>query len=310
VFWPQRFFSEIRTRLKDCEIIHIHELRAFLSVSAARAARDLRIPYVLSPHGGLRHLGKKTAKSAFDNLWGKNVAAGAAAVLAVSSIEEADAAWFGFTPHRIRRLPNPVDLEDFRMLPDRAAFRHRWNLGDGRIVLFLGRLHWIKGADLLLRAFRKIQATIPELQLVIAGPDDGQEAELRNAASSLEIEREVRFTGHLGPAEKLEALTGSDLTVVPSRNEVFALTAVESLLCGTPVLLSSACGLEPLPSISEGAMTFENGNVQDLEQKLLNAVDNTDLRNNGSRGRDFVVKHFSSDAIAEQAELIYEGFLR
>jgi glycosyltransferase involved in cell wall biosynthesis len=309
LFWPPLFFKEIRSRLRASEVVHIHELRSFLSVSAARAAEDLGIPYLVSPHGGLRHLGKAAAKSVFDRLWGKRIAREAAAVMAVSSIEETDAAWFGIPPDRVRRLPNAVDSECFRNLPDQSAFRKRWNLGTGKVVLFLGRLHWIKGADLLLDAFQAIRSSMPDLQLVIAGPDDGQGAELRRRAEAPEVHRSVRFIGHLGQIEKLEALTGSDVTVVPSRSEVFALTAVESLMCCTPVLLSSVCGLEPLPGMDAGGMTFENGDARDLARKLLIAIDNNDFRKSARNGRDFVRQHFSSDAVAAKAERIYEGVI-
>jgi glycosyltransferase involved in cell wall biosynthesis len=308
LFWPPSFFSQIQSQLQGSELVHIHELRSFLSASAARAARDLGIPYVVSPHGGLRHLGKKAAKTIFDGLWGKKIARGAAAMIAVSSVEEVDARSFGVEPQRIRLLPNAIRVEDFEELPGRSAFRNRWNLGEAKIVLFLGRLHWIKGADLLLRSFHAAHSLHPELQLVIAGPDDGQEAQLRREVSQLKLERSVTFTGYLGQPEKLEALAGSDVTVVPSRSEVFALTAVESLMCGTPVLLSSACGLEPLPTFEQGVVSFENGSSRDLADKLLMTVGN-EFHHTASQGAAFVVNHFSSDAVAARAEMIYEAIL-
>ena len=309
LFWPPSFFSQIHSQLQGSELVHIHELRSFLSASAARAAADLGIPYVVSAHGGLRHLGKKTAKTIFDGLWGKKIARGAATMIAVSSVEEADARSFGVEPNRIRLLPNAIRVEDFSELPERNAFRSRWNLGDGKIVLFLGRLHWIKGADLLLRAFHAAHSAHPEIQLVIAGPDDGQEAQLRREVSQLKLERSVTFTGYLGQPEKLEALTGSDVTVVPSRSEVFALTAVESLMCGTPVLLSSACGLEPLPTTEHGVVPFESESVRDLADKLLMMFGGNDFHCTASQGAAFVVKHFSSDAVAAKAEMTYHEIL-
>jgi len=310
LFWPSGFFAEIRKRLQGRDIVHIHELRSFLTVAAARAAHDLRVPYVISTHGGLRHLGKKTAKILFDRLWGDKIAKRASTVLALSSVEETDARAFGIDPKKIRRLPNPVDITEFEKLPNRQGFRDRWKLGNGKVVLFLGRLHWIKGADLLLQAFQGSHTLFPELRLVMAGPDDGQEAQLQRMATEMSLESAVRFTGHLGPLERIEAFVASDVTVVPSRSEVFALTAVESLMCGTPVLLSSVCGLEPQPGTDEGTVFFKTEDAQDLKEKLLMMIASEQFRDNAAHGRDFVVRHFSADAVAAKAELIYEGVIQ
>src|SRR5438034_3665066 len=53
LFLPTAFFRNVRKLLVGNDVIHLHDLRSFLSVAARRAARSLRIPYVLSPHGGL-----------------------------------------------------------------------------------------------------------------------------------------------------------------------------------------------------------------------------------------------------------------
>src|SRR5437868_3182876 len=66
LFWPPSFFREVGTQVQGSDLVHIHELRSFLSASAARAARNLGIPYLVSPHGGLRYLGKRGAKIIFD----------------------------------------------------------------------------------------------------------------------------------------------------------------------------------------------------------------------------------------------------
>jgi len=305
IFWPSELFRQIRERISATDMVHIHELRATTSVSAYRAARRTGKPYVLSTHGGLKHLGKAAAKTVFDELWGKRILADAGALMAVSPVEEHDAKAFGVELAHIRRLPNAVNLEDFQNLPPRESFRARWKLGRGRILLFLGRLHWIKGADLLIEAFHTAHAAESDLRLVIAGPDDGQEAELRKQVERLRLTGVVTFAGFLDESAKREALTGCDALVIPSRAEVFALSALEGLACGTPVIMSSVCGLHPLPTPEQGVLTFEIENPGDLARKLLIMAGPEPFRHNLTAGREFVLQEFSPDVIAATAETIY-----
>src|SRR5437867_3836138 len=62
IFIPPDFFRDARRQFHDVEIAHIHDLRSFLSVGAHSALQSLRVPFVLSPHGGLQYLGKRSAK--------------------------------------------------------------------------------------------------------------------------------------------------------------------------------------------------------------------------------------------------------
>jgi glycosyltransferase involved in cell wall biosynthesis len=310
LFWPPEFSRQIRERLTDTDILHIHELRSTTSLIAHRAALGAKVPYVISPHGGLRHLGKRLAKVAFDALWAKGMVRKADALIAVSPVEEHDAQTFGVEQQRIRSLPNAANVEEYADLPGRESFRQRWEIHAGKIVLFLGRLHWIKGADVLVKAFQKAYTKQPDLHLVIAGPDDGQEPQLRRLVNAMRMTEAVTFTNFLNETEKREALTGSDVMVLPSRSEVFALSAIESLLCGTPVVMSSACGLYPSPKPEQGVISFQTENVDELTQKILMLAGAERFRHNVAAGRDFVLQEFSADTIAAKAESIYEEILQ
>jgi len=310
LFWPPEFFRRVHEQLLHTDILHIHELRSPISASAYRAAVSANVPYVISPHGGLRHLGKKIVKAAFDALWGKRILGRAGALIAVSPVEENDARAFGVETHRIRRLPNAINVGEYQHLPPRDAFRSRRQIRSSKIVLFLGRLHRIKGPDLLLEAFRKVLDTFADIHLVIAGPDDGEESRLRRFVHAMRMEAAVTFTGFLDEAEKREALGGSDVTVLPSRSEVFALSAIESLLCGTPVIMSSVCGMDPLPEPERGLVTFVTENVNDLASKVLMMAGPAPFRHNVAAGREFVCHEFSAGTIAAKAESIYEEVLR
>ncbi len=304
LFWPAGFFREIDSRIQECDVIHFHELRSTLTVGAFRAARARKLPYVLSPHGGLAHLGKAAVKRVFDWLYGNDILLHASIVAAVSPREEKDAQAFRVDPSRIRLLPNAIFTEDYATLPPPGSFRSRWSIEGKRLVLFLGRLHWIKGTDLLIKAFSAVLQERSDVHLVVAGSDDGHESELRRLVSQSHIGHCVTFTGFLDHQAKLEALVDSDVLVIPSRSEVFAITALEGLACGTPVLMSSACGFSPLPDVRWAMHRFMTEDIRDLGQSLLRLLSDG-TRPDLNACRRFVADEFSATAVAEKAEALY-----
>ncbi len=308
LFFPVRLFMNIRRDLASADIVHIHEFRSLLSVAAHSALQQLHKPYVLSPHGGLLRLGKERRKAVFDRCWGNRILDDAAAVCAVSHLEIQDAKQFGVHEDRIFLLPNPIDAAYYRNLPNGGKFVDKWNLHGKRIILFLGRLHWIKGIDVLIDAINLID-DVAHIHLVIAGPDDGVEDQLRLHAIDRKIIDKITFTGFLNDFEKLQALVDSEIVVVPSRRESFPGTAVEALAAAKPVVLSSMCGIVSwIPG--RAAMTvFENGNAQDLAdrlRRLLQAgINQEDLLN----ARELVLREFSTDTLAAKVEALYQSVL-
>jgi glycosyltransferase involved in cell wall biosynthesis len=125
------------------------------------------------------------------------------------------------------------------------AFRSRFpELADKRFLIFLGRVHPKKGADLLLQAFAQVlqsrrDGALPEVQLVMAGPDDHPYAqELKRLAGTLGISERVTWTGMLQGDLKWGALRSAEAFVLPSHQENFGIAVAEALACGTPVLIS------------------------------------------------------------------------
>lgn len=311
VFWPPVFFRELDKQLAGSDVVHIHELRSFTSVAASACAERQRVPFVLSPHGGLRHLGKRRTKALFDRIWGRSILDSAAALIAVSPAEEADARNLDVPRARIWRIPNAVCLSDFENLPHKGVFRARYGIGDRKLVLFFGRLHWIKGADLLVQAFAALcEGASTNAHLVLAGPDDGQELELRRMVSQKKLNDRVTFTGFLNDEKRNEALVDCDLLVVPSRSEVFAIAAVEALTCAKPVLLSSACSLYPAPAQDQGVRSFDSFDPDALRLALDEALNDPALSVAALRGRGFVERNFSISAVAEKAECVYEEVIK
>lgn len=108
-----------------------------------------------------------------------------------------------------------------------------------RQVLFLSRIHPKKGIDILLNAWKELQDSYPDWDLVIAGIDEnGHEAELKVLTGRLGLHR-VTFVGSVHGAAKEALYRGSDLFVLPTHAENFGLVVAEALVQEVPVITTT-----------------------------------------------------------------------
>jgi glycosyltransferase involved in cell wall biosynthesis len=144
----------------------------------------------------------------------------------------------GVERRKLRRGTPAEQIEAFYKLLPRLRGR--------RYLLFLGRLHEKKGCDLLLRAFANTAASVPEMDLVIAGPDqEGLKLKLQRLAVKLGIAGQVHWPGMISGDIKWGALRASDAFVLPSHQENFGVAVIESLAVGHPVLISNQVNIWP-----------------------------------------------------------------
>jgi glycosyltransferase involved in cell wall biosynthesis len=155
-------------------------------------------------------------------------------------------------PHRKERFhlfPTAIDVDQFRPLDgfDRRAARLRFGLPpEGKMVLYVGRLSWRKGVDLLFRAFSLVAAQVPDAFLAIAGMGEDRRA-LESLAHELKLDGRVFFLGkvaHLPSPDLPSLFNAADVSVVTSLQESLALVITEALACGTPVI-STPVGIAP-----------------------------------------------------------------
>jgi glycosyltransferase involved in cell wall biosynthesis len=246
--WPSRFaFSPemeraLRDRAAGFDVVHVHSLYLFTTLAACSAARRARVPYVVRPHGTLdpylrrRH---PLRKAAYDRLVQRRLLDLAAAVHYTSEDERTLARPFGIRAPAVV-VPLGVDPGEFARMPARGAFRARHpELAGRRLVVFLGRLTAKKGLDTLVPAFARVAAVTPDAHLVLAGPEDGGYGRtVRRLVEAAGLEARTTLTGMLHGRERLELLADTDVWVLPSHTENFAIAAVEAMACGAPVVLS------------------------------------------------------------------------
>src|SRR3972149_159356 len=147
-----------REHIKDFDVIHLHCVRSYQNIVIRHYALKYGVPYVLDQHGSLpRTHGKRGFKWLlrwlFDVLFGYRILRDASRVMGETQIGVDEFKGYGISPDRVVLIPPPFPIEGFAQLPPRGLFRDKYNLTDKKIVMFLGRINWIKGIDFLVSGF-------------------------------------------------------------------------------------------------------------------------------------------------------------
>jgi glycosyltransferase involved in cell wall biosynthesis len=234
-----------RKHMRGFDLVHIFGHRQFGSVVAAWYARRYDVPYLVEPSGTLIPIERSLRKKrVFDRLIGSWMLHGASRVVASSQLERRQFLYARVPEKNIVLLHNVMDLADFRTLPPRGSFRSRWGISpETKLLLYLGRITRKKAIEVLIQQFQK--AELQNSVLTIAGPANDEEnylRELKHLVRKFNISDRVLFVGSVYGKDRVQAYVDSDLFVLPSKSENIGITIVESVVAGTPVVMSSNCG--------------------------------------------------------------------
>ncbi|MDQ2844185.1 MAG: glycosyltransferase [Acidobacteriota bacterium] len=286
--------------------VHIHGLWQMSTAAAVRAAKSLSKPYVISAHGMLERwalANKPVKKKIYAALCERSNLRGAACLHALTEAEAGDYRRFGL-PNPIAVIPNGVDI------PASAAaglFLDRFPALRGRrLILFLGRIHFKKGLDILSEAWARIASRWPEAQLVLAGPDfEGTQALIETRLRELGIERRVTFTGMLDAPLKWSALAAAECFVLPSYSEGLSVSVLEAMGLGLPVIVSEQCNLPEVACHACG-LTIQP-RVDELSAALehMLGASGRERSSFGQNGRRLIDERYSWPAIGEQMTALY-----
>lgn len=273
---------------------------------AAQCAVAAGRPLVISPQGTLDPV--RLAHSA----WKKRLVGPLdrwclrhATVLHATSPAEKQwiARYVGGTPP-IEVIPNGIDLPETRTT-QRPAERTR-------TVLSLGRLHPLKGLDLLLDAWHTAMRNLgpgDRWELVIAGPDEqGTRAGLERQARHLGLTN-VRFVGPLYGEDKARAIADADLFVLPSRSENFGIVVAEALAASVPVVTTKGT---PWQEIDGSSGWWVDVTAEAIAAALTAAMQLGDAERTamGARGRALVEEKYQWASVGRAMVNLYQRIIR
>lgn len=211
----------------------------------------------------------------------------------------------------IRVIPNGIDAHPYSHPPDPGDLAPLGIRPEHRLVLFMGRLHPIKGADRLLAAFVRIAQRHPDAVLVLAGPDEfGIEQTFRAGAEAAGLDERVVFPGMVSGPIKHSLLARADLFCLPSDAEGFSMAVLEALASRTAVLLTPGCHFPEVERSGAGRIVANDVPALATALDELLAAPAT-LAAMGTRGQRLVAERFTWQRITDAvAEAYAEGIAR
>ncbi|SRR5579875_747262 len=245
-----RLIPWLRSNRHRFDLVVFNGIWQYTSFGGWLSLRGTDTPYVVFLHGMLdpwfnRRYPLKRLKKYLYWPWAEyRVLRDARAVLFTSE-EERLRARNSFIPYRAREIVVPYGIRGpgGDPLAQREAFLSRYpELRGKRVLLFLGRIHEMKGCDLVLRAFARLAERHQELHLVLAGPCAGNYgARLRRDYERDQpgVSRRVTWTDMLAGDLKWGAFRTAEAFILPSHRENFGISVAEALACGVPVLISN-----------------------------------------------------------------------
>lgn len=303
-----QFQKVARSLARAPSLVHAHGVWNPIALAGSRAARALGVPYLVSSHGAMHpemlRLGAKKKRAALALGW-RRMLSDARRVL-VLNVEERDEV------NRLAKrdvaaiVPNGFDVPALQ-LPPAGLFRDSYEpLGKRPYFVYLGRLDRVKGLDDLLDAFLIARSMGSGADLVLVGPDWGEQQSVAAAARASGVGQFVHFTGPLYDRMKLAALRDAIATVHRPRYEGFGLAVVEAMAVGTPAIIGQRC-LLPVSGEEEGVVLMR-GEAREFAAAMVDIERNVARRDRlGAAAQVCVARRFDWTAIAAQT-LTEAGF--
>lgn len=312
---------KIREDIKDYDIVHIHEHRQTLAIIASYFARKNNIPYIVQAHGSvLPFFQKEGLKNLFDKVFGFKILHNASCVFALTEVEKEQYLKMGVDEERIEIVPLGINLEEYENLPSFGKFRSKFNIAENdKLILFVGRIHEIKGLGLLIDAFNDLINQNYEknsledtgghsIKLAIVGPDDGYLTELEDKIKEYSLEENVIITGPLYKEEKQEALVDCDLFVMTSKYESFTTSGLEAMACSKPLVLTKNNHIHDWVDGNVGLACEDNkDSLREAIEKVLFDEELSQIF--AENGRKLINEKYNWDIINDQILEIYRKFL-
>lgn len=307
--------AEIEPIISASDVVHLHACWTTANNQLARMALRNETPYVLSVHGMLDDwcmAHKKPKKRVYLALGGQRTLEEAALVHCTAEAElEQSRKWYPRGTGIV--VPLIFDLEPYRTLPGPGLADAAFGVDgtgdiapDRPVVLFLSRIHFKKGVDVLIKAAAELKQRGSVLRVLVAGTGDASyEREMRSLVNDCGVSEEVRFVGLVTGETKVSLYERADVFALPTSQENFGFVFPESLACCTPVVTTRGVDIWPELEESGGAVIAERTPeaFADAIGSLLKDASRRETM--GASGRVWVMDQLNPDAIAVRFEEMY-----
>ncbi|MBK0378197.1 glycosyltransferase family 4 protein [Mucilaginibacter segetis] len=208
-----------------------------------------------------------------------------------------------------------VSSKSFKIIPHginlSSLNNHTPNPTSALKILYVGRLEYRKGTDILLQAIPVVLKQNPGVQFELIGNDPNKEYQNNfRENNSHEIADKVFFSGKVDNDKLRQAYNDCDIFVAPSRYESFGLIFIEAMSYNKPVIACNVGGVSEIITHRQNGLFARNEDPVDLAKKILQLVNNESLRLKiGNAARQTVEERFTKEMLAKNTVSYYNQIL-
>ena len=294
--YSTEMFRRLWTMIRWADVVHLTGVYSPPTIPTLLLCRIFGKPLVWSPRGALQrweHTTNRFSKKVWELICNP-LANPERCLLHVTSKREAQESNRRIPRAAISVIRNGIDL------PSDTTAREWRPAGQLRIT-YMGRLHPIKGIEHLIEAVHSLGNAVMNLNIFGAG-DEGYSQSLRALVERLGLQQVVSFKGHVAGRGKFHAFLDTDICVVPSFSENFAMVVAEALAHAVPVIASKGTPWEDLEK--HGCGLWVDNSPQELARAIRRLAD-CPLSEMGISGRNWMKEYYSWDKVSAEMLLAY-----
>ncbi|MBP9838540.1 MAG: glycosyltransferase [Proteobacteria bacterium] len=236
-------YSWLKQNIHNYDLVHLHYLFVFSTTVAGRLASKNGVPYIVSTIGQLAQWSlsqRKLIKQVYSFLFEKQLLKQASGIHCTSEGECRDVKNFGISTPCFK-IPIGIYPAADVSRNEVSKFRQEYAIADqDQVILYFSRLHPKKRPDQLIHSFVRLKKEFPNLRLLVAGSGESDyENYLRNLHPE-QMMKDVTFLGFIAGKRKELVLSASDIFVLPTLSENFAISIVEAMSYGLAVVCTES----------------------------------------------------------------------
>lgn len=309
-YYPLGASNWLKNNIRQYDIVHCHEMFHWLNVQIAKECEKTNVPFIVQAHGSMNKVrveAKLTfVKKLFYALYPKIL--GSAAALIVSTEQERAIeckAYHQWLRKHTYVVPNGVPIQQITFPSRNDEDRKKIGIAPGgKFILYFGRIQFIKGIDITIRALSLI--TNIRYKYIIIGRDEGELSKLLKIAKEKNVIDRIIVLGPLfGDALKIY-IRNADLFVFNSRSEGFPMAVLDACAAGLPVILSKECNVPEVEQWGAGIM-LENNTPEATASAIQHFFQHPELQKTmQQQAHELIRQRFNTFTVTNQYLSIYK----
>ncbi len=279
------------------DVVHINSHLFLCNYQVARAARSLRIPFVLTVHGFTVKRGFviDMLQKFYLRTLGRLLFKMASQIICLTPNEAKNVAKIMGGCDKISIIPNGVDIDVFKPSDKK----------DSNLIAWIGRFVPEKGLFYILEAMREVIKKYTAVKLALVG-DGPLRNNLQTLVDMFDLEKNIIFLGAMNRVEVANLLSRSNFFVFPSLKEGMPRAILEAMACGKPVLGSDISGIKDVIIHRENGLIVPPRDSKALANAIMLLLEDDNLRRElGRNARKLMVEKYDWNIIGEKIEQVY-----